>query len=546
MGADGRVRDWNPAAAQTFGYRWEQAIGGELAELIIPGPLRDAHRNGLRRLLETGESTILDRRLTLTALRDDGSEFPIELTITRVPEVEPPLFAGFVRELSDQDAVARENARLQQRLGFLAQVGLVLDRSLRFEQALRGLADVTVPELAQLTVIDTVDPDGSIRTAVAAAERPDQARAVEAMRAKHPLAPGSSHPVAQALRTRQPVLLRSMTPDYQREISQGGEHFELMRELGYHSAIVVPLIARRHVLGTLSLLRLRGAPSYDEDDLVLAEELARRAALALDNARLFESMRHLARTLQESLLPRELPTIPGARITGRYRAAAEGQEVGGDFYDAFEVAERCWGIVIGDVCGKGAEAAALTALARYTIRAHAQHGPAEVLTLLNEAVIKDRARLPERFLSALVATATARRDGLAVELASAGHPAPLVLRAGGAVEQLPTRGLLIGVSPDVHYSSHRLVLSPGDTIVLYTDGLTDARAPERILSESDLAALVARGHGMGAERLAAFLERSATAGENPRDDIALLVVELTRGSDASSTSILGDRAHQAV
>ncbi len=528
MSSDGRVLDWNPSAERTFGYEREEAIGHDLAELIIPGPIRPAHRNALARNVESGESTILDRRVELTALRRDGSEFPIELAVTRLAGCDPPAFVGFVRDLSDRGRVAAENARLQERMAFLAQAGLVLDRSLDFEETLRGLADLTVPALAQLTVIDLLGADNMIRTAVAAAPSPDDARAVEAIRCSHPLTADSPHPVARVLRSRESILLPVMDPEFQAGIAQGSEHFALMRTLRYHSAIVVPLIARRHVLGTLSLLRMDDAAPFDRDDLVLAEDLALRAALAVDNARMFESTRRLARTLQNSLLPRGLPDIPGVRIAGRYRAAAEGQEVGGDFYDAFTVDAKRWGIAIGDVCGKGAEAAALTARARYTIRALADRDASEVLRSLNESVIRDRELLVDPLLSALFARVSVKEGGVALEMAAAGHPRPLVLRPDGAVEPVPVSGLLIGVSAAAEYESCSVLLAPGDMLVLYTDGLTDAGAPERILTESDVAGLVARGRGLSAAELAEFLESEATAGAAPRDDVALLVVAVAR------------------
>jgi PAS domain S-box-containing protein len=334
MGADGRVRDWNPAAEITFGYSRAEAIGNPLAELIVPGPLRAAHRDGLSRYVETGETKALGRRLELSGMRRDGSEFPVELTLTALPGFDPPLFVGFLRDLGGEGnrMPSRETDRLQQRMAFLAQTSLVLDRSLDYNETLRTLADLTVPELAQLTVVDLLGQDGSVHTAVAAAPDPAHAREIERMREAHPLTLDGSHPVAAVLRSAQPVLLPSMTPAFLRNIAQASEHFELMRRLQYHTAIVVPLIARQHALGTLSLLRMDGSPSYNQDDLVLAEELARRAAMAIDNARLFEATRHIARTLQASLLPQALPSIPGVRLAGHYRAAAADQEVGGDFY----------------------------------------------------------------------------------------------------------------------------------------------------------------------------------------------------------------------
>ncbi len=528
MDASGTIRDWNPSAEALFGYSRDEALGQELAELIIPGPLRDAHRNGLERYLETGEMRVLNRRLEFAALRSDGSEVGVELAVRPAPEIAPPLFVGFLRELEARAAGARDSVRMQQRMAFLAEAGLVLDRSLDYNDTLRRLTDLTIPDLAQLTVIDLVDERGHFELTVAASQEPDQARAVEMMREANGLDLSSGHPVALVLRNGEPMLLPAMSTRFLSEIAQSHDHFKLMRSLRYHSAIVVPLTARSHTLGTLSLLRLGGAPSYNDEDLVLARELARRAALAVDNARLFEATRHLAHTLQESLLPHVLPEIPGVRMTGRYRAAERGQEIGGDFYDSFPVGEQRWGITIGDVSGKGPEAASLTALARYTIRAYADHDPSTVLRRLNEAVIRERDVIQGRLLTALYAVAKIEDDALTLEIAVGGHPAPLVMREGGVVEQVAATGPLIGMTTDVEYSAERVVLNPGDAMLLYTDGLTDAQAPERILSDSDLRDLLTAGYGLEGERLAKFIEERATDGRSVRDDIALLVIEVPR------------------
>ena len=535
MDSDGVVRDWNPAAEDVFGFSWNEAVGRELAELIIPPAYRAAHRTAFARYQETRQPTILDRRLELTGLRQDGSEFPLELTVTRVPDVEPPLFAGFVRDLSERQSGERENERLQQRLAFLAHAGLMIDVSLDMEETLRRLVGLTVPELAELAVIDLLADDGSIQGAAAAAgSDPDRATALEEMRRAHPVAADSTHPVAEVLRTGNALLLPELDPEALRSYAQSEEHFELMMRLRYTSAIVVPLPTRERLLGALSLLRIDDPP-YDRNDLLLAETLGRRAALTLENARLYASTRHISRTLQQSLLPRAMPEIPCVHLAARYRAAAEGQDVGGDFYDAFAIAEKRWGLAIGDVCGKGPEAAALTALARYTIRAVADRGPTEVLSLLNDAVLREQAA-DERFLTASFAELTHDGDDLVLDLASAGHPAPFVVRAAGEVEPVAVQGPLIGVIPNVQYIPARVQLGVGDKLILYTDGLADARAPDVVLSELDLAAILADGRDLEGQELAQFLESRATGDADARDDIAILVVEAV-GAGASALSV---------
>lgn len=522
---DGIVRDWNPAAQTLFGYPRDEVLGRELAEMIVPPPLRDAHRAGLSRYLETGEIRLLNRRVELSAVAKDGTELVVELIVAQLPDVDPPVFAGFARSVATRGAAEDDNARLHERMGFLAQAGLALDRSLDYNETLRSLADLIVPDLAQLAVIDVLTERGTIELTVAASEAPHRARELEEVRAHTGLLLSSGHPVATVLRSGRPMLLATMTGAFLSAISQSEEHLELMRSMGYHSAIVVPLVARSRTLGALSLLRMEGAPSYGDSDLVLAEELARRAALAVDNARLFESTRQLARTLQQSLLPHSLPEIPGVRLTGRYRAADSGDQVGGDFYDAFTLDENRWGVTIGDVCGKGAEAAALTAFARYTIRAFADADPSLVLSRLNESVIRERDTEEGRFLTALFATVTIEPGHLQVDAAVGGHPAPLVIRSDGRVESVDVGGPMIGVDADAEFPTTRVLLHRGDTIVLYTDGLTDAQAPDRILTDEDLIELVRSAGGMAGERLAEFMEARASDGRDVRDDIALLVIE---------------------
>ncbi|MEA2495938.1 MAG: hypothetical protein QOJ29_3849, partial [Thermoleophilaceae bacterium] len=537
MDSDGMVRDWNPAAEDVFGYSWNEAIGKELAELIIPAGYRPAHRAAFARYQETRQATILDKRLELTALRRDGTEFPVELTVTRVPDVEPPIFAGFVRDLTARQQSERENEQLQQRMTFLAHAGLMLDVSLDLEETLRRLVGLAVPELAELAVIDLLADDGTIRGAVAATgSDSEQAATLEQIRREHPLDPDGQHPVAEVLRTGKAVLVPEMAPDQLREFAQSDEHYELMMKLRYRSAIVVPLVTRNNLLGALSLLRMSGEIPYDRNDLLLVETLGRRAALALENARLYASTRHIARTLQQSLLPRALPEIPGAHLAARYRAAAEGQDVGGDFYDAFAIAPGKWGVAIGDVCGKGPEAAALTALARHTLRAIADRGPGPALTALNDAVLRDQGT-DERFLTALFGELTADGDTLMLDLAAGGHPPPFVVRADGAIEMVDLPGgPLVGVIADVDYTSARVELALGDKLVLYTDGLTDAQAPAFVLSEDDIAQLLRDARDLDGQELAQYLELRATGEEPARDDIAIVVLEAV-GADASALSV---------
>jgi PAS domain S-box-containing protein len=471
MDHEGIVLDFNPSAERTFGLKREDVVGKELADLIIPPALRDAHRSALNRYVVTGTATILDQRLELIALRADGTEFPVELAVTRVPETDPPIFAGFIRDMTAQEAAAGEHVELlaRERLAraeaerarehfeFLAEVGPAFDQSLEVDETLETLANLAIPVLADVCVVDYLRDGRAMESAAAIA-------ALDSRAAR--------------------VIKRAWRAHERRSDSLSGEVAQLLEGA---SIIRVPLTARGRRVGAVVYIRLRNRPGYDEDTSFIAREVA-----------------------------------------ARYMAAGEGIEVGGDFYDCFATGRGDWALVIGDVCGKGPEAAALTALARYTIRAAAaepEMTTAGVLGRLNEAILRD-AGLGDRFLTAIFARLEVTDGAHRLELASAGHTVPLVARAGGGTDYLPARGSLLGVIDNPVFTIAETTLNQGDALILYTDGLLDALAPARFITEEELAEAAEANLGAGAEGLAGALQSLATGGGSVRDDIAILVAEL--------------------
>ena len=293
------------------------------------------------------------------------------------------------------------------------------------------------------------------------------------------------------------------------------------------ATIEVPLLAGERVIGVIQVGWLRDRrPTPGEIDLLSLA--ADRAALAIERARLYERERAVADQLQNSLLPERLPEIPGVELAARYRPAGARFEVGGDFYDAFQISEGRWLVVVGDVCGKGPEAATLTALARYTLRAEAMHEPrpAELLGLLNDTIIRQRS--DGRFCTAVCATIDLHDGVIEASVASGGHPLPMVLRADGSVQEAGSSGTLLGIVADVDIEDAHLRLAPGDTLVMFTDGLTEAHAPERITEPAELAAMLARCAGSDPGAVVRALEADALGDQlgDPRDDLAVLALRV--------------------
>jgi integral membrane sensor domain MASE1 len=251
------------------------------------------------------------------------------------------------------------------------------------------------------------------------------------------------------------------------------------------------------------------------------------AAVITERRRAEEAVEYVAGTLQESLLPSQLPVIPGVETAVDFRAAGKQHLVGGDFYDLFKRDDGSWAVVVGDVLGKGATAAATTGLARYTLRAAAvsERQPSRILGLLNDAI---RRQSPDQ--SCTVACGRLDVDGAngaRVTLSVGGHPLPLVLRADGQVEPVGEPGTMLGVLPDPQLADQTTDLAPGDALVLYTDGLTDAYAPGRLVKRAGLVAALESCAGRSATEIASGIQEAVLVREaEPRDDIVLLVLRI--------------------
>jgi serine phosphatase RsbU (regulator of sigma subunit) len=292
------------------------------------------------------------------------------------------------------------------------------------------------------------------------------------------------------------------------------------------AAIGVMLRSAGRPLGMLEVADRPEREFTPRDEAILAQ-LGQLASVAIAKSQAYSRERHIAQVLQRSLLPPTLPAVPGLAAAVRFIAAGEGIEVGGDFYDLFRARGTAVAALIGDVCGKGPEAASVTALARHTLRAAAAYEarPSAVLALLHRALRE--ARDDGRFCTVAYCDFEVRPDGLRMLLCCGGHPLPLVLRANGTVEPVGKLGTLLGADVEPALSDVVIELAPGDVVVLYTDGVTEVRAGRKeLFGHRDLADVLARCAGLPADSIAQRVQDAvlAAAKGRPRDDIAILVV----------------------
>jgi PAS domain S-box-containing protein len=444
----------------------------------------------------------------------DGTDVTCEVRLVRLPDNERILVRGSVTDITDRKRAERELAlaAVERKVAARAR-----DLQQVTEAALAHLRlDDLLPELTR-RLCDILGVDNA--AVLLANERGDLT--VRAAHGIEQVAIGMTIPAGKGfagrvMTERRPLALYGEEP---RRIVINPVLRDVRALLG------IPLIVKGRGRGVLHVGSLKDRRFSDEEVSLIALA-ADRAALGIEHARIYERERSIAETLQRSLLPDRLPDIPGFDLAASYQAAGEGYDVGGDFYDAFAIDDGRWLVVIGDVCGKGPEAAALTALTRYTLRAEATHEPrpAALLAVLNRAILQQRS--DQRFCTAACALIERQDTGVAITVAVGGHPLPLIVRADGRVESVGQGGTPIGMVDDPSLSEETTTLGAGDTIVFYTDGLLDAHAPRRMLGEADVAELLAASAGSPPSTLVSRLHREATRqSDTPaRDDVAILAV----------------------
>ncbi len=411
-----------------------------------------------------------------------------------------------------------ELRRAADAMAFLADVSHALADARDLDASLRALAEHLVPQFTDLCAVYLVRDDALIPHTVRHAD-PERLAFVTDMLRRYPLRPDQS----AVLRTGEPLYVPVATPAFLARWAHDERHLAEIETLAIGSVIAVALEARGSTLGIMQLLRTRGREPFTTADRDLAVMLAQRAALALDNARIAERERRIARTFQEAALPRALPRVDGLRLDVVYVPSERDAGIGGDWYDAFLLRDGKLVVSIGDVAGKGVDAAVLMSSLRQAIRVAAYQGldAAAILAATDEALANER---PDRIATAFVGILDPAAWTLAY--ASAGHPPALLRSAGGALVPLASGGTPLGIGGGRYTVRTVTAIPPGSVLVLYTDGLTEATL-DVIEGERRLNVVLADDAVVYAANPARFV-RDAVLRETARDDVAILVVGFGR------------------
>jgi PAS domain S-box-containing protein len=517
----------NEALAAINGIPVADHPGMQLSDLL--GPLADRVLPLFRHALASGEP-ILEQEVDGDAPTVPGEQRHWLVSCTPVRGGDGTVLGVtmVVIDVTERRQLLERERAGRRRASFLARASELLESSLDFETTLRNVAQIVVPGVVDWCAIHVVDELGEIKLVAIAHADPEKEQLAWDLDARYPVRADTPTGVAAAIRTGATEVVTDVTDEMLVASAVDAEHLEITRSLGIRGGIVAPLRARGRTLGAITFVAAESKRRITREDVDLAEELARRAGLSIDNARLYTERTAIAHTLQAELLPSSLPDIPGVRLAVRYRAAGELNEVGGDFYDVFARRDGRWAFEIGDVSGKGAEAAAVTALARHTVRT-ASLQPASVSDLLgtlNDALLVQRAG--SEFCTVCLGELSLSGDRGSLTVALGGHPPALVLRASGEVEALGEAGTLLGVFSDPDLREVTTELGPGDTVLLYTDGVTEAGPTSAEIGDEGLALLLAGLHGLAPDAIVDAVEQAAVDVQDgkPRDDIALVAFTL--------------------
>ena len=512
-GSDGRISYFSPGLRRITGVDRPPLDLEGLAETCVHPDDREAALALWREVLRSGDERRQDVRLRHAS---GAYRWVRAAVLASGPAGERSIVAN---ALDIDDTRQSEN-----RLALLVRAGEIFHRSLNVQATLENVARLATESFADICLFDVIDDRSSLLYISAAAHR-DPGR-------EHLLREAATllydneygiHPAVRVATTGKTFFVPKIDDDM-RAHAASARHARFMQRLGYRSKIVVPVAAKGRLFGALTFVLCSGNRRFDGADVTLAEELGRRAGLAIANAKRYQREHQVAETLQRAFLTEALPVRPGMSLHGVYLPGSDDAEVGGDWYDAFTSGDGSLVVTIGDVAGKGVEAARIMVQIRQAIRIAAvtSNAPGEILAVTNAALLHDQ---PERYASALVAV-FAPGDRTA-RYALAGHPPPLLRSSGGAVTRLASPGPPLGIDTRTVFEEHALTVAAGDTLLFYTDGAIEVlRDPTS--GEVRLADLLASKALPYAADPAAFLQR-VLAGVPLHDDVAMLVLRFGEG-----------------
>jgi PAS domain S-box-containing protein len=518
-GSDDHLIHANQAALERLGF----ATAAELRDAdpqALMGPYETTDEHGREIRMEDLPSVRLLRGerqpaplLMRSVNRDSGEQQWALLKATAVHDS-----AGAIEAAVTIIEDVTESRRTTMRMEFLARAGEVLASSLDYQQTLRNVAGLAVPQIADWCAVDLFDEQGERESVAVVHTDPAKLRTAERLRAFEPERLDPEQGLGKLRRTGESLLYPEIPDSLLVQAAVDEEHLGLLREVGMRAVLMVPMTVRGRRIGALTLVSADSGRSFDRGDLEFAEQLAARAAVAVESARLYSERSAVARTLQNSLLPEATPEIPGWEIATLYRPAGHESEVGGDFYDFWEV-DGDWLMTIGDVTGKGVGAATLTSLVRHTARAASDFDrrPARILARVDAAL--------RRRPSMSVCTALCLRiSPEGATLAVGGHLLPLLLNEDGAAP-VGTHGTLLGAFERASRPEAPIVVQPGETLISITDGVTD------VVGED--------GGRLGMSRLREIL--AEMNGEPPaviRDRLSLALEDFQVGAQVDDTAIV--------
>ncbi|MER6076051.1 SpoIIE family protein phosphatase [Streptomyces sp. NPDC001817] len=527
----GRIIAANRRAEDLLGRPVDELAGHDAHDLLHRGPQGQQlprTQCGMRQAFHAGSPAQGGKEYFERA---DGSLLPVSWTIMPydIGDRRVGTLVVFHRPVQGPDAGARPEQAAGtltdfERLALLAETTTQLTSTFDVEEALRRLVGLVLPRLADWAVIDLItERDEVWRAAVVQADGDTLVHHEDLEGPMPPVPEESSMPLSQALRG---VASALAGPDtYQGAPDSGitAEQHRLFATTGIHSAAIASIRSTRDVLGAITLGRSGTSPTFTVADLPLLEDIARRAGLALDNARLYQRQRKVAETMQNHLLP-QMPSVPGLQMTVRYLPAPDASQVGGDWYDAFTLPDGATALAVGDVVGHDLEAAAGMAQLRNMLRAYAwsqQQPPSRIVECLDEAILP----ITDVTMATLVlARVTQTSEGhWQLSWTNAGHPPPLLVTRDGLTHYLTDgHGLLLGTGLDTPRPDATVLLPPGSTLLLYTDGLIER--PGRTLDEG-LNRLRQHAAALAHRPLPSFTDQLLRRVQPPGlDDVALLVL----------------------